>query len=158
MDIIVNALKELLLEVNPLKSAFMVFSRKRAALERDIAFKIQGVVVHPVDTCKYLGLTLDSKLSWTSYINERCVNAIKKIFSLRRYLRLTWGLQMSTYLTFYKSTIIPFLLYGSPVWGNALKRKHIQKKLSKSTTSCFTLRHQSSRDMCASPHTCLNSP
>jgi hypothetical protein len=76
---------------------------------------------------KYLGIIIDNKLKFsehTSYTPERCT---KLIHSLSKSAKVSWGLKHEALKTIYKGAILPLLLYGAPVWYEAMKYEY--KKL-----------------------------
>ncbi|GFS60027.1 uncharacterized protein TNCV_3455931 [Trichonephila clavipes] len=78
---------------------------------------------------KYLGVLLDTKFSWKqhlSYISEKCDKLQR---GLNRIARNTFGINFNVHSLIYKQGIEPFILYGSRVWGEALKRKMNSKYL-----------------------------
>lgn len=77
-DTITNALKNLLLEINPDKSTFMIFSRKKNLPTDSLVLKVLHKNITPTDSCKYLGFTLDSKLTWNNHVDAPDGRALKK--------------------------------------------------------------------------------
>ncbi|GFX06495.1 RNase H domain-containing protein [Trichonephila clavipes] len=78
---------------------------------------------------KHLGVLLDTKFSWKqhiSYISEKCDRLQR---GLNRVARNTFGTNFNVHSLIYKQGIEPFILYGSRVWGEALKRKMNSKYL-----------------------------
>ena len=63
---------------------------------------------------KYLGVTLDSELSWKSHISF-VENKIKRSIGILSKLR--YYINLSTLKNLYYSPIYPFLIYGILVWG-----------------------------------------
>jgi hypothetical protein len=45
---------------------------------------------------------------------------MKLIYSLSKSAKVTWGLKHEALRTIYKGTILPLLLYGAPVWTEAI--------------------------------------
>ena len=65
---------------------------------------------------KYLGILIDSNLTWKyhiSYLTSKISKTIGVIARLRHFV------PSSTLLTLYRSLISPYLLYGITVWGQA---------------------------------------
>jgi len=77
------------------------------------------------DYAKYLGVLLDSNLSWKFHIDSvtlKISRIIGVIACLRHFVRLI------TLLSIYRSLILPYLSYGLAAWGQAAKT-HPQKIL-----------------------------
>jgi len=47
----------------------------------------------------------------------------KLIFSLSKSLKLNWGLYHKALKTIYVGGILPLLIYGEPVWINAMRKE-----------------------------------
>ena len=74
----------------------------------------------------------------------KCVSVKAMVYSLQRYLRMTWGLDYKTLQLYYIAVIIPTMLYGVSVWVSALKFKWcknmlraVQRLVSKSMVRSF---------------------
>ena len=74
---------------------------------------------------KYLGILLDSNLSWKFHI-EYVALKISKIIGV--IARLRHFVPLCTLLNIYRSLIFPYLSYGLAAWGQAAKT-HVQKLL-----------------------------
>ena len=77
------------------------------------------------DHVKYLGVLLDSNLSWKFQINNvalKISRTVGVVARLRHFVPLT------TLLNIYQSLILPYLTYGLAAWGQAAKT-HLQKIL-----------------------------
>ena len=71
-------------------------------------------------TLKYLGIILDTKLTFREHINYITEKCSKLIFSLSKSAKFNWGLSNDALKTIYTGAILPLLLYGAPIWINAL--------------------------------------
>ena len=74
------------------------------------------------DHVKYLGVLLDSNLSWKFHINNvalKISRTVGVVASLRHFVKRT------TLLNTYQSLIVPYLTYGLAAWGQAAKT-HLQ--------------------------------
>jgi hypothetical protein len=82
-----------------------------------------------VPNLKYLGIIPDSKLTFRdhiTYITEKCS---KLIFALARSAKLNWGLGSPALKTIYTGAILPLILYGAPIWVNAIKKASYKQKI-----------------------------
>ena len=75
------------------------------------------------DHVKYLGVLLDSNLSWKFHINNV---ALKVSRTVGVAARLRHFVPPPTLLNSYQSLILPYLTYGLAAWGQAAKT-HLQK-------------------------------
>ncbi|GFT91010.1 retrovirus-related Pol polyprotein from type-1 retrotransposable element R1 [Trichonephila clavipes] len=120
--------KSFKLEFNPDKTRFMAIEKRNVCYD---AFQLYlyGTPLTMVKQMKYLGVLLDTKFSWKqhlSYISEKCDKLQR---GLNRIARNTFGINFNVHSLIYKQGIEPFILYGSRVWGEALKRKMNSKYL-----------------------------
>ena len=95
---------------------------------------INGHVIKEVDETKFLGVTIDKKLSWISHINnlhKKLKSASGIIQKIRQYIPKT------QYKTIYHSLFESHLTYGISVWGGVAK-VHIDK-LFRTQKHCIRL-------------------
>ena len=123
----VTKCENFLLEINPLKSIFMIFSKKNVIDNSTI--KIKDNQIKPVNITRFVGFELDSKLNWKSHITSKCPATQKLIHALGKCLRLTWGVDTVKLPTIYKAIIIPKILYGVSVWCHSTLKKCVTKNL-----------------------------
>ena len=76
---------------------------------------LRGNPIQRVTTVKYLGVTLDHKLSWRAHVTHRTAQAINVLCKVRRTLSATWGLSPKLTLWAYRALVLPLLEYGSAI-------------------------------------------
>ena len=64
---------------------------------------------------KYLGILIDSNLSWKSHIDSNCKKIKRSIGMLSK---LRYYVPLKILVNLYYTLIYPFLTYGLIVWGN----------------------------------------
>lgn len=101
--------------VNPSKTVMVLFTRKLNTANF-VAPQIFGEQLLLSDSVKYLGITLDKKLSWKANVEDRCGKATNALFLCRRAIGKVWGLRPSAVFWIYSAIIKPMVLYGSIVW------------------------------------------
>ena len=77
------------------------------------------------DHVKYLGVLLDSDLSWKFHINNAALKISRTVGAVARPRHFV---PRTTLLNIYQSLILPYLTYGSAAWGQTAKT-HLQKIL-----------------------------
>ena len=102
------------LSVNASKTEIVLFTRKRKILRRNLVF--QGESVQLKTSVKYLGVILDSKLTWMEHLEHRVRKAVTTFWLCRSSFGSTWGLQPKVLHWVYTAIIRPAILYGSLVW------------------------------------------
>ena len=115
------------LSFNATKSVLMIFYAARFTLSLSII--IGGVTIVPSVTCTYLGLIIDSKLSWHAHIEAKCAASKKLLFFILKCCRLTWGLSRKVLSLLYKTVFLPTILYNCAVWAGAVGKKKVLKAL-----------------------------
>ena len=94
----------------------MIFSKTLEELPSNIVFN--NTPLERVSNIKFLGITVDDKLSWKSHIANICITISRNIGVINR---LKYFLPSSSLLTLYSSLILPYLNYGILAWGNSNK-------------------------------------
>jgi len=111
------------LTFNEQKSKAMIISRMRRKEDKEISIYINNKMLEQVQTMKYLGSIIDSKLNFREHIIHISSKCNKLIHALTKSAKLSWGLSHAALHTIYKGKILPVLLYGEPVWTEALKKE-----------------------------------
>ena len=101
------------LSLNLQKTKYMIFSNTLETLPESII--LDETPLEKVSSIKFLGITVDNKLSWKIHIG----NIIKTISRNTGIInRLKSFLPPSSLLTLYSSLILPYFNYGILTWGN----------------------------------------
>jgi hypothetical protein len=101
----------------------MVISRRKRKENKDIFVYMNNKPLEQVQKIKYLGIIFDSKLNVRKhiiYISSKCT---KLILALSKSAKQCWRLSHEALYTNYKGAILPLLLYGAPVWIEALEKE-----------------------------------
>jgi len=77
---------------------------------------------------KYLGIIIDDKFKFSQCISYAAEKCTKLIHSLSKSAKVTWGLKHEALRTIYKGAILPFLLYGAPVWTETMQYSYNRLK------------------------------
>ena len=111
------------LTLNVDKTKFMIFHKRKKVPNLSIA--LNNIAITKVDTFNYLGILLDSNLSWKSHTDMLVLKISTLIGVLHRVKKY---FPKSILLTIYKSLITPHLNYGLLLWGNRRSRVNILQK------------------------------
>jgi hypothetical protein len=88
--------------------------------------KINGVKIETVNTFKFLGITVDSELSWNSYVGEISKKLSRTCGILSRLKHI---LPSHILVTIYNSLFLPHIHYGITVSGlNPCSRRIVFQK------------------------------
>ena len=92
----------------------MLFSNSITQLPNQVIFS--ETVIKEVKSTKFLGITIDNKLSWKYHIDNVCKTVSRNIGIINRVKQF---LPLSVLLTLYSTFILPYLNYGILAWGNS---------------------------------------
>jgi hypothetical protein len=98
---------------NIIKTIFMLITKKRLQLNPRIL--MNNIPLKQVDEERYLGLILNSKMTWNSHVNHLTSKASRQIGLLHK---LKTKLPRSALTKYYTTFIRPVLEYGSVVFDN----------------------------------------
>ncbi|GFY03802.1 RNA-directed DNA polymerase from mobile element jockey [Trichonephila clavipes] len=110
--------------LNVAKTEAVFFTRKKRLIYPDIFLHNEKIPWS--QNTKYLGVTLDNKLTFKQHITRIRENFIKKAHTLSHLISRRSKLSRSNKLLIYSSLLRPIITYASPVWSFAAKT-HIQK-------------------------------
>jgi hypothetical protein len=79
-----------------------------------------------VDTARYLGVTLDKRLTWSTHINQIRKKASQRLGVLGPLLNRRSGLSIRNGVLLYRQLIRPMMDYACPV-RRSTARRHIRK-------------------------------
>ena len=107
------------LSLNISKTNFMVFGTQKFDKNKFTdSIRIENCIIDQVDVIKFLGVYIDSKLSWKHHISQLSLTISRNIGVL---YKLRQKLPDSAMLTLYNALILPHLMYCIVVWGCAGK-------------------------------------
>ena len=107
------------LTLSTVKTHVIMFTRKRKwKMSRPI--QVNGTDIKPREHTKFLGVTIDSKLTWNEHVRTKCKKAKALLMMCKRSVGPTWGLSPATMKWIYRTMVRPTLLYASTIWVNAI--------------------------------------
>lgn len=120
--------KQWQMSINVKKSAVITITKRKQPSIFNYA--VDGTMLPKVNQHKYLGVTLTSDLNWTQHIDNVSAAALRKLFFLKRSLKLA---PTPIKLLAYKTFIRPILEYANVVWfphtkTNIRKLEAVQRK------------------------------
>ena len=104
---------------SPGKSVAMHISRKRGYPKMAHQFMMENTPILAKETTSYLGVMMDSSLTWTPHIKKLRSDCLRKLGLLKSISRQTWGADSKTLLRLYTLLIEPKLEYGSEAYSSA---------------------------------------
>ena len=106
--------KQWLVNFNPTKTKFLVFSKKLTNQHYNPLY-LDNKVLERVQSHCQLGLTLSENMTWDKHIRDKCTSAMKRVTLLKQ---LGLRVPRSTKLSIYISFIRPVLEYGFVIFDN----------------------------------------
>lgn len=104
------------LSLNTDKTHFVIFHRPRQyVLHQELNIRINGRQIQQVQNVKFLGVYLDSNMSWKTHLNKKA-SQIARVNGI--LCRLRYQLNITTMKLIYETLILPHLQYAITCWGN----------------------------------------
>ena len=122
------------IKINAKKTEAIVFTKTSRTVEAPI--KICNTTIPYSSTVKYLGLTLDSKLTFQSHITKTITKAYSALSILYPFFK-SYTLTRRTKLILYMSIIRSMLLYGCEAWS-IIAQRH-EKRLQILQNKCLKI-------------------
>ena len=92
----------------------VIFKSKQNKFEGDLKIKLCGKRLYPTESVKYLGVKIDTNLSWQYHVNDLSIKlnrANALLFKMRKYVSLK--ILRSIYFVIFDS----YLFYCCLVWA-----------------------------------------
>jgi hypothetical protein len=113
----------------------MLFTRGRIQPPRPVALFGEPIVW--VDTARYLGVTLDKRLTWATQIDQVRKKASKRLGVLGTLLTRRSGLSIRNGVLLLRQLIRPMMHYAFPVWRSAARS--LIRKLQALESKCLRI-------------------
>ncbi len=116
------------LSISTKKTVEMMFDPKSIGDHLPVVINGQNIV--QVDSCRYLGIHIDNKLTWSVQVENVCIRIQQRLFFLRR-LRV-FGVNQKVLLLFYHAVIESIFRYGISAWFGNLS-VHLKAQITRLT-------------------------
>lgn len=117
------------LNINPLKTVVVPFTRKRKITL--LPLQLDGTTLQYSSQVKYLGITLDSKLHWNVHVDQTITKATNTLWLSKNTFGKKWGLRPKMIHWIYKAIVLPRITYASLVWWPKIEETTTQRKFAK---------------------------
>jgi len=111
-----------------LNQCVFLFNRRHKVVQPPLV-QMNGSLIPYQNSVRYLGITLNSKLSWTIHVEAKIASAKAKTLCFKNVVGKLWGLPPYLMRWCYTGIVRPGLTYGSLVWSSVVDKKTIQQKL-----------------------------
>ena len=106
--------KENGLKISALKTHSVMFTWKRK-WKFSVPLKFDNDIMEMKSSTRFLGVTLDSKLTWNEHIINQCKKAKGILMQCRKAVGPTWGFTPKTMKWIYTAVVRPSLSYGAVI-------------------------------------------
>lgn len=141
LDRYVNYLNSWKIRVNSAKTQAMVVPYRQGMRMATIGgrtgtIRLQSSIIPWAESVRYLGVTIDKKLSFRQHIEHLSTKTLGLLLSLYPLINRRSRLSVDNKLIVYRQIVLPALMYGSNAWGtcsarNKLVVQRIQNKFLK---------------------------
>jgi hypothetical protein len=107
------------LHINLNKTSFIVFQTRRNKLDSKLKIKTGKREINGAETTNFLGIDIDSNLTWEKHIDKICNKISGNLFVIKR---LSSIVELDVLYIAYYGLVYPFLTYGIAVWCHNYKK------------------------------------
>ncbi|XP_023213581.1 uncharacterized protein LOC111632566 [Centruroides sculpturatus] len=124
--------RQIKLAFNPKKTKAIIFSKGStpSLYRRKSVIKMNGKSIQVENQLKYLGITLDNRLTCLPHATSIKENCSKTFNNLARVAKVSWGLGKEALELIYKGAFLPRVTYGATAWYQAANKAVIRRKLN----------------------------
>ena len=119
-------LTEWRIAINVSKSSAIIFARAGRRFIQPRSVTLFGEPIKWVDTTRYLGVTLDKRLTWSPHIDQVSRRTAQRVGLLGPLLNKKSDLSIRNGVLLYKQLIRPMMDYACPAWRSAA-RTHVRR-------------------------------
>ena len=127
------------LNFNASKTEAVFFTRKRK-LPSFKPITVNGTKVDYSDGCKYLGVYIDSKLTWKHHIQTKIDKCKKLLYLIKATVGRKWGINPQLVRWAYTGIVRPTLAFACHIWWNFTPSKTTITQLTRlSRLACLSI-------------------
>ena len=110
----------------PDKFQLTQFTRSHKRINVDAPIQTEWGEIKPSPTCKYLGVTLDTKLRWKDHVGTIGQKATRTVHMLGSLGSFTWSVRPQDMRRLYETTALSQMMYACSIWSitNLNDKKH----------------------------------
>lgn len=99
----------------PAKYELIHFTRE-PSVSTTHALRLPQATIEASQSCRYLGVQLDTRLQWGAHREKMEAAATKRLSALSALASSTWGTGLVNLRQVYRAMVVPQMLYGCSAW------------------------------------------
>jgi hypothetical protein len=107
--------------INVSNSTAVLFAKAARRVRQPRPVQYLGEPIEWVQTARYLGVTLDTRLTWSAHVNQVRKRTAQRLSMLGPLLNRRSGLSIRNGVLLYKQLIRPMMDYACPIWKSAAR-------------------------------------
>ena len=107
------------LQLNTTKTVSTLFTLSTA--KEKVSLRLNNQPVPQVETPTFLGVTLDTRLTWKPHLEAVEAKATRKLAIMKKLAGTTWGASSDILKQVYTGAVRPVVEYASTIWDTASK-------------------------------------
>jgi hypothetical protein len=124
------------------------FTRSRKRINVDASIQTEWGEIKPSPTCKYLGLTLDTKLRWKEHVETIRQKTTRTVHTLGSLGSSTWGIRLQDMRRLYEAIALPQMMYACSIWSNANLNDKKRGYTHKTVDALRSIQARAARSIC----------
>ena len=100
------------------KTNVIIFSKTDPINYNDLVLNVDGIIIKPVKSTKFLGINIDNKLNWRDHTHIVKNKLTSELYLLNTAKHLLTSEHLKS-LYMYYTLLHPYLAYGIVLWGSA---------------------------------------
>ena len=105
------------MEINCSKTQAALFSL--STVKEKVILKLEDMPVPQVDNPTFLGVTLDTRLTWKTHLEAVAARSVRKLGLLKKLAGTTWGADTNILRRVYTGAVRPIMEYATTSWAIA---------------------------------------
>ena len=105
------------MEINCSKTQATLFSL--FTVKEKVMLKLEDMPVPQADNPTFLGVTLDTRLTWKTHLEAVAARSVRKLGLLKKLAGTTWGADTHILRRVYTGAVRPIMEYATTSWATA---------------------------------------
>ena len=119
------------LKVSAEKTVAVKFTKNEKEACKAKILKLGNTNIQYSNHMKYLGITLDSKLTFKPHLENKLKQANNALWTCKSFVQKNWGISPKMMMWMYTAIVRPMLTYGSFIWYKETEKTSFRIKLNK---------------------------